>query len=95
MNRCTGFNRRVTTFSRPCIKRRRPHSDDPFRIRRLNGRDHIARINGSLKRVGALDGNDILDLSDIEQSSHTWHDVLAVGGRGGQYIVVALTQLGD
>ncbi|CAG8871198.1 hypothetical protein PS627_04352 [Pseudomonas fluorescens] len=70
------------------------HGDDLDRSARLHGGNRVAGVDRTLEGVGGFDRDDFRDLVDVQQRGHAWQHVLAIGGRRGQHMAVALAQLG-
>ena len=71
------------------VKRRGAEGDNLFRIRGFDRLDRVARIDGTLERVGVDNTGHIGQQHDVKQRSNTWHHVFSVCGRWrGDVIVI-------
>ena len=95
MGRGTGFYRRIAPLSRNSVKCRSPNGDHFLGVAGLNRCDDISSVDGSLEGVGTLNRKDVRDLTNIEQGCNARHNVLAVGCRRRQKIVVVSPKFGD
>jgi hypothetical protein len=87
------FDRGAAAFGRG-FERRDAHGRDDGRVRRhLDRQDRVARVDGTLERVRALDVHDVGDLADAEQRRHARHHVLAERRRRAEHVAVASSQL--
>ncbi len=88
MRRGARLYRRAAALGRHRIKSSGPDSDHLFGICRLHGRDHVARIDGPREGVSTLNGENVGDLTDVEQRRHARHNVFAVRRRRSQKVVI-------
>jgi hypothetical protein len=52
----------------------------------LDGGDGVAGVDRTLEARGAFDGHDVRHLRRAQQGRHAWHEVLAEGGGGPEYM---------
>ncbi|MNF86713.1 hypothetical protein D3C84_691590 [compost metagenome] len=90
-----GFDGSGAAFGSCGVETGATHGDHLHGSGGLHGGDGVTGVDRPLEGVGALDGDDLGDLVDVQQGGHARQVVLAVGGGGGQYVAVALAKLGD